>query len=570
MKHSVLTLSLVAATMSMPLCMSADDIANKYPGYKLAFQEEFNVDGAVDTDVWRAEEGFVRNHENQYYNGFNNTEIKNGCLVITAREEAVKNKDYQRYSSDWKRKDQYSTYTSSSIVLKKGYYQGIWEVRAKLPSYLGCWPAIWSTGGAGEWPYYGEIDIMEYYPSGGKEALHANVAWGSWERWKAQWASKVKYYSSLPDDFRDNFHTWKMVWTDESIKLYVDDILINEVMLSRTVNPNVNQDWYNRVDYNPYRDENNGQNLFLNLALGGDNGGSISNTPFPCEYLIDYVRIYTPDPTGGGEPGGGEPGTPLPTPYNLVQNGDFEDTNFSTTVPYYWMPDYTTIDGNLPGWTLQCDVWNVAASIREPEVDDKYIFDGNTQHLRMQRYEKNGWEDGTATQIVTGLTAGEEYCLDALVRWMYGNSGSSDKSHGFRICSSDGSSIGDAIYTNKNAGTTSGWELVERKFTPATSAIAVQFFISNPWQGGDGATVNEDVWLDVDNVRLYKSADYAEFHPTSAVTDIATTPDNDYVTGVYNLQGIRVADNVEAARDRGVRGVCIVTRAGGLSSKFRF
>lgn len=98
----------------------------------------------------------------------------------------------------------------------------------------------------------------------------------------------------------------------------------------------------------------------------------------------------------------------------------------------------------------------------------------------------------------------------------------------------------------------------------------MQFFISNPWQGGDGATVNEDVWLDVDNVRLYKSADYAEFHPTSAVTDIATTPDNDYVTGVYNLQGIRVADNVEAARDRGVRGVCIVTRAGGLSSKFRF
>lgn len=565
MKHRVLTMSLaVAGAVLTPLCMSADDVANKYPGYKLAFQEEFNVDGAIDTQVWRAEEGFVRNQEDQYYNGFKNTEIKDGCLVITARKEAVKNKDYQSGSSDWQKKNEYSKYTSSSIVLRKGYYLGIWEVRAKVPSYLGCWPAIWSTGGRGEWPYYGEIDIMEYYPVGGKEALHANVAWGGWERWNAQWASKVRYYSTLPADFRDNFHTWKMVWTEASIQLYVDDMLLNEVMLDRTVNPNVNQSWYNRVDYNPFRDEFNGQNLFLNLALGGINGGSLTNTPFPCDYLIDYVHIYVPDPASGAT------GTPMPTPYNLVQNGDFEDTNFSTRVPYNWIPDYTTINGNLPGWKLSCDVWNVAASIREPEVDGTFIFEGNKQHLRLHRYDRNGWEDGTATQIITGLTAGEEYCLDALVRWVYGYSNLADKSHGFRIYASDGSSVGDLIYSNDNAGTTGHWELVEHKFTPTTSAIAVQLYVSNPGDGVDGHTSNEYVWLDVDNVRLYKSADYADFHNKSGVADITANGDEGPVTGVYNMQGIRVADSVEAARERGVKGVCIITRAGGVSSKIRF
>ena len=35
-----------------------------------------------------------------------------------------------------------------------------------------------------------------------------------------------------------------------------------------------------------------GDLIWLNLALGGDNGGTIDNSAFPMKYFIDYVRVY--------------------------------------------------------------------------------------------------------------------------------------------------------------------------------------------------------------------------------------------------------------------------------------
>ena len=33
--------------------------------------------------------------------------------------------------------------------------------------------------------------------------------------------------------------------------------------------------------------------LLINLALGGNNGGSLSNFKSPQRYYIDYVRVYS-------------------------------------------------------------------------------------------------------------------------------------------------------------------------------------------------------------------------------------------------------------------------------------
>ena len=48
---------------------------------------------------------------------------------------------------------------------------------------------------------------------------------------------------------------------------------------------------------NPFRDVRH--MLWLNLALGGDNGGSLANTPRPLYYLIDYARVYQKIGTDG-------------------------------------------------------------------------------------------------------------------------------------------------------------------------------------------------------------------------------------------------------------------------------
>jgi beta-glucanase (GH16 family) len=75
---------------------------------------------------------------------------------------------------------------------------------------------------------------------------------------------------------------WRMDWDVEAIRLYVDDLLLNETPLTQTTN----QDG---TGFNPMKQPHY---LLLNLALGGDNGGPLTGTTFPSRFEIDYVRVY--------------------------------------------------------------------------------------------------------------------------------------------------------------------------------------------------------------------------------------------------------------------------------------
>jgi hypothetical protein len=68
----------------------------------------------------------------------------------------------------------------------------------------------------------------------------------------------------------------------------LDGELLNRIPLSETVNAQC--DFLPEAGYNPFRHPHY---LLLNLALGGQNGGSLDDTPFPCRYEIDYVRVYS-------------------------------------------------------------------------------------------------------------------------------------------------------------------------------------------------------------------------------------------------------------------------------------
>ncbi len=285
-KLLLLNAALVAATGAFAL--STDNLPKEYPGYKLVFHDEFDVDGLPNSNYWTYDLGH-RNHEDQLYTT-SNAWVKDGNLVIEARKEDVQDKNGKTYH-----------YTSSSVTTcnqKSGKYVSAWmygrfEIRAKLPCQLGCWPAIWMLGNDNhlEWPYSGEIDIMEYYPVKGEEALHANACWGTNKRWNARWNSKIKKISDLTalnPNWKNEYHVWRMDWDEKHILLYVDEELINDIDLNATINPCT--EYCKFDDYNPFRGHK--MYLLLNLALGGDNGGSLENTIFPCQYLIDYVRIY--------------------------------------------------------------------------------------------------------------------------------------------------------------------------------------------------------------------------------------------------------------------------------------
>ena len=83
-------------------------------------------------------------------------------------------------------------------------------------------------------------------------------------------------------DWSAKFHLWRMDWDESSIKLYVDDLLLNEIDVTKTFNKD-------KEGKNPFRQPHY---MILNLAIGGTNGGDPSKTKFPAKFEVDYVRVY--------------------------------------------------------------------------------------------------------------------------------------------------------------------------------------------------------------------------------------------------------------------------------------
>jgi len=260
MKNTILLFIILFPFVSQ--CQTADiNVSNQEK--TLVWHDEFDYEGLPDKTKWNFEVGFVRNNEPQYYTKerLNNAKVTNGNLVITALKE-----DYKT-----------AKYTSASINTqdKFGFTYGRVEVRAKLPSGRGVWPAIWTLGtniDQVSWPSCGEIDIMEYWGHN-PNSIHANVHTGDYNHTKGTGrGGKIIY--EMP---WEEFHIYAVEWYTDRLDFYFDDTLYYSC---KKKGEGIGE-W-------PFVSP---QYLLLNLALIGGQPG-IDDSIFPVEYLIDYVRIY--------------------------------------------------------------------------------------------------------------------------------------------------------------------------------------------------------------------------------------------------------------------------------------
>ena len=250
--------------------------------YKLIWQEEFEKEGNINAENWNFEKGFVRNNEMQWYQEANASQ-QGGMLFIEGRREKVSNPGYEQRSDNWKKSREFAEYTSSSINTrgKFEFQYGIMEVRAKIDTASGMWPAIWTLGVSKPWPANGEIDVMEFYQVNGEQTILANAAWADASK-RASWdEAKIPFSEFLKKDtnWAEKFHIWKMEWTEDFIRIFLDGELLNEINLHETLNPD---------GFNPFHQPHY---ILLNLALGS-NGGELSGTEFPRQYIVDYVKVY--------------------------------------------------------------------------------------------------------------------------------------------------------------------------------------------------------------------------------------------------------------------------------------
>jgi len=260
------------------LCLSCNAQQKKvspYPGgsgkfTELVWYDEFDGAGLPDTSKWSYERGYVRNREMQYYttNREENAVQRDGNLILTARNDsALINGEIRPV-------------TSASIRSRgKGDWKyGRIEVRAKLPSCLGSWPAIWmmpTTNTYGGWPRSGEIDIMEhvgYEPDKIFFNLHT-------EKYNHSKGTGRGTSVSCPNPDQ-NYHVYAVEWFEDHIDWFLDDRKVF----------NVEDDgagWESWPLDQPFY-------IILNFAFGGAWGGQkgVDLTKLPQEFLIDYVRVF--------------------------------------------------------------------------------------------------------------------------------------------------------------------------------------------------------------------------------------------------------------------------------------
>jgi len=181
--------------------------------WSLVWSDEF--DGSeLDPDRWSIQVGDGcdqgicgwGNNELQWYQA-DNIQVAGGFLTITARAESAGGRGY----------------TSARIRTKgKGDWRyGRVDVRARLPTGRGLWPAIWmlpSDDRYGTWAAGGEIDIMELV---GHEPnrVHGTLHYGG--EWPDNTFSGAPF-SLSSGTFADRFHTFTLEWEEGEIRWYVD------------------------------------------------------------------------------------------------------------------------------------------------------------------------------------------------------------------------------------------------------------------------------------------------------------------------------------------------------------
>ncbi len=243
---------------------------------ELVWSDEFDYEGLPDPEKWDYDVGGEGwgNNELQYYteDRLDNARVEDGKLIIEAIRE--------HYNGN--------NYTSARIVSRgKGdWLYGKIEVRAKLPSGRGTWPAIWmlpTDWEYGGWPESGEIDIMEHvgYDQG---RVHATVHTGAYNHVEGTQVGT----SVFSNDVSDVFHVYTLEWFNDRIQVSFDD----ETYFTFDKEDGGFEVW-------PFDKR---FHLLLNIAVGGNWGGAqgiddtIFDDPEGIKLEIDYVRVYqSPD-----------------------------------------------------------------------------------------------------------------------------------------------------------------------------------------------------------------------------------------------------------------------------------
>ena len=227
----------------------------------LVWSDDFDETGAPSDANWSYNMGTGNNGwgngESQYYTDRpDNVVLEDGVLKITAQKEEFGG----------------SQYTSARIITedKFEFTYGRVDVRAKLPTGGGTWPAIWLLGqdyATNTWPACGEIDIMEHVGNE-QDRIFSSL------HYPGNSGGDAVTQSRMVEGVSDEFHVYSVIWSESIIQFLIDD------------------DPYHTFANNPDLPFNSDFFIILNVAMGGNFGGVIDPAFESTTMEVDYVRVY--------------------------------------------------------------------------------------------------------------------------------------------------------------------------------------------------------------------------------------------------------------------------------------
>lgn len=205
-------------------------------------------------------------HWNRYMSNESSLlELKNGNILMHGIKNPDRTKDTSAYLTG-------GLYSEG----KFSFLHGKVEIRAKLQSVKGAWPAFWMLGENAAWPNGGEIDIMEHLNFDGfvYQTVHSNytLKLGIKDNPKSHATAKINL---------NDYNVYGLEWTA--------DALIFSINGTTTFTyPRIETDKEGQWPFvGPMY-------LLIDQQLGGKGTwvGEIDDSQLPVTMWIDYVRVY--------------------------------------------------------------------------------------------------------------------------------------------------------------------------------------------------------------------------------------------------------------------------------------
>ena len=232
--------------------------------WQLVWEENFDKDGVIDETVWSKIPRGTSDWNNYMSNYDSLYDVKDGNLILTGMVNPDTVSDAVPYITG-------GIYTKD----KKGFENGKIEICAKLGNAQGAWPAFWLLPFDNEqWPYGGEIDIMERLNSDtiAYQTVHSHYTYNlkMGDNPKQGGIGTIK---------KDNYNIY-------SVELYTDSIVFGINGNHTFTYPRIKTDTEGQFPFDrPFY-------LLLDMQLEGSWVGKANPKDLPVSMYIDWVRFY--------------------------------------------------------------------------------------------------------------------------------------------------------------------------------------------------------------------------------------------------------------------------------------